>query len=107
MTVAKAATRASGPAPLTVTYTYSLVNDGPDTLFHVGLSDDRCSPVTLQSGDVNRDQLLQARKTWTFTCFATYPSPGTYTNTTTARGTNTQTGLGVSSNPAQAKVSVS
>ena len=32
------------------------------------VSDDKCAPVTYQSGDTNGDNKLQTTETWTFTC---------------------------------------
>jgi hypothetical protein len=89
-----------------VTYTYTLVNGGIDTLFHVAVTDDSCSPVAYQSGDVNNDQLLQPGETWMFTCTHTFTTPGSYTNHATAAGTDTGTGLAVSSSTASATVTV-
>ncbi|HWC11215.1 MAG TPA: hypothetical protein VG455_08335, partial [Acidimicrobiales bacterium] len=106
ITLTKQASPTSGPAPLEVAYAYTLVNEGTDTLFHVSVADDHCSAVTLQGGDVDGDQLLDPGETWTFGCSRSFSSPGTYTNTATARGTNTATGLPVSSNAAQATVTV-
>ncbi|MBA3746247.1 MAG: hypothetical protein H0W96_01980 [Solirubrobacterales bacterium] len=96
----------TGAAPLTVEHTYTLANRGSETLFHVSVAHESCSPVTYRSGDVNGDQLLQPGETWTFTCSRTYEGGGTYTGDATARGTSTQTGLPVSSNPTRTLVVV-
>lgn len=106
LSLTKSAGPTSGSAPLTVTYTYTLVNGGGDTLFHVAVTDDSCSPVAYQSGDANHDQLLQPGETWTFTCTQTFSAPGGYTNHATAAGTDTQTGLAVNSNTATATINV-
>ena len=106
VTLSKSASPSSGSAPLAVTYSYSLVNDGAETLFHVSVVDDKCSPVVLQGGDVNHDQLLQPGETWTFSCSATYGAAGSYTNHATAGGTSAATGLAVTSNTATATVTV-
>ncbi len=52
----------------TVTYTYTVTNPGDTTLDQVKVSDDKCAPVTYQSGDTNGDNKLQTTETWTFTC---------------------------------------
>ncbi|MBK6761959.1 MAG: VWA domain-containing protein [Micrococcales bacterium] len=52
----------------TVTYTYTVTNPGDATLDQVKVSDDKCAPVTYQSGDTNGDNKLQTTETWTFTC---------------------------------------
>lgn len=106
LTLSKSAAPTSGAAPLAVAYTYTLTNDGSDTLYHAGVSDDSCSPVTYQSGDLNHDQLLQPGETFVFTCTHTYTAPGTFTNHATASAGDTQTGFGVSSNTASATVTV-
>src|SRR5947208_2242455 len=65
--LSKSANSTSGPAPLAVTYTYVLTNDGSDVLFHATVSDDGCGLVTIVSGDVNNNQLLDLAEVWTLT----------------------------------------
>ena len=107
MTLSETATPTSGTAPLGVTYTYQLVNDGSQTLFHAGVNDTACSSPAYKAGDTNNDQLLQPGETWTFTCAKTYTTPGTYTDTATAGATSTQTGLPATSNQTQATITIS
>ena len=52
----------------TVTYTYTVTNTGDTTLNDVTVTDDKCAPVTYQSGDTNGDGKLQTSETWTYTC---------------------------------------
>jgi len=91
---------------LGVSYTYTLVNNGSNTLFRVSLRDDGCSAAAYQSGDDNKDSLLQPGETWRFACSRTYTVAGSYTGRATAGGTSTQTGLPVNSNTTQTTVSV-
>lgn len=106
MTLSRTASPASGPPPLTTTFSYWLVNDGTDSLFHTAVTDDGCSPVSYRSGDVDQDLLLDPGESWSFACSRTFPSPGTYQSTAGARATSTQTGLGVTSNAVSGSVSV-
>jgi uncharacterized repeat protein (TIGR01451 family) len=68
----------------TVTYTYDVSNTGDDPLTNVSVSDNKCSPVTLVSGDVNSDSLLEVGENWTYICITTLSS--STTNTATAVG---------------------
>jgi uncharacterized repeat protein (TIGR01451 family) len=79
------------PSPLTllvgggqVTYTERVTNPGAVALSNVRLTDDKCSPLTLVSGDVNGDALLQTNETWTYTCRTNLTA--TTTNTAVAIG---------------------
>src|SRR3954447_7300045 len=58
MVLTKVASPTSGVAPLTVTYTYTLANTGDANIANVRVSDDRCSPLALVSGDTNNDKVL-------------------------------------------------
>jgi len=104
VTLSMAASTATGSAPLAVTYTYTLVNGGSEVIFHTGVTDDRCGPVVLVSGDVDNDQLLDPGETWLFSCSQTLTA--TTTSTAQARGTSSQTGLAVTSNTDQVTVTV-
>jgi glucose/arabinose dehydrogenase len=101
LTLSETASPTSGATPLAVVYSYTLTNDGTDTLFHAAVTDDACSPATYQSGDTNHDSLLQPGETWTLTCADTYTQTGTYTDHAAAAATSTQTGLPANSNPSQ------
>ena len=67
-----------------VTYTYKVFNPGVVALSNVSVTDDKVSPVTYVSGDVNNDNLLQAGEIWIYT--ATVNLNATTTNTATAKG---------------------
>ena len=54
--------------PAQVTSTFTVTNPGNADLGSVSVSDDRCAPVTLVSGDTNSDAVLQTTETWTYTC---------------------------------------
>jgi len=67
-----------------VTYTYRVTNPGTFVLSGVTVTDNKVSPVTYVSGDVNKDKLLQPGETWIYT--ARVNLKATTTNTATARG---------------------
>ncbi|MBW6469286.1 MAG: DUF3494 domain-containing protein [Coriobacteriia bacterium] len=77
----------SGPGP--VTYTYRVTNPGTVALSEVSVVDDKLSPVTYVSGDVNDDGLLQPEETWVYT--GTMTLGATTTNTATASATSGDT----------------
>jgi len=106
VTLTKSPSRSFGAAPFSVTYTYKVANDGSDTLYHLSVSDDSCAPVTYQRGDSNGDQLIEPGETFVFACTQTLSAPGPHTDTATALAYDTQTGLAVNSNAAQATVTV-
>ena len=70
----------------TVTYTYTVTNTGDTTLNDVTVTDDKCAPVTYQSGDTNGDGKLQTSETWTYTC--SQPISVATTNVATSTGTD-------------------
>jgi len=79
------------PAPLAlttgpglVTYTYKVTNPGLVALSNIGITDDKVSPVTYVSGDVNDDSLLQPDETWIYTSQMNLNA--STTNTATAKG---------------------
>jgi uncharacterized repeat protein (TIGR01451 family) len=99
---------ASGPAPLSTTYTYEATNDSPvdpdqptttpavaapsgDTAI---LADDTCSPLVFTGGDttVTTPPLLQVGETWNFTCERLFAAPGTFTNHVSVAGSSTRDG---------------
>jgi uncharacterized repeat protein (TIGR01451 family) len=67
-----------------VTYTYAVTNIGQVPLTSVTVTDDKCSAVTLQSGDTNSNNKLDLTESWTFTCNAHLTA--TTTNVGTATG---------------------
>lgn len=79
------------PSPLelkfgagSVTYTYKVTNPGMVELSDVSVTDDKVSPVSYVSGDINADNLLQPGETWTYICTTTLSE--TTMNTATAIG---------------------
>lgn len=79
------------PNPLTllagggmVTYTKKITNPGTVALSNVRLTDDKCSPITYVSGDINEDSKLDASEAWTYTCRTMITE--TTTNTAIASG---------------------
>src|SRR4051812_36913770 len=89
LSIDKVGSTNGGPAPQNVVYTYSVKNVTlPAGLPHhvsqmrnVVPTDDLCSPLTLISGDTNGDKIMQIAETWTYTCSASFPNPGVFTNT--------------------------
>lgn len=51
-----------------VTYTNKVTNPGTVALSNVKVTDNKCGPVTLVSGDANADAKLDVNETWTYTC---------------------------------------
>ncbi|MFA5935644.1 MAG: ice-binding family protein [Patescibacteria group bacterium] len=67
-----------------VTYTYTVSNPGTVLLNNVSVTDDKCGPVTLISGDVNGNGMMGPTETWTYTCRQNLTV--STTNTATAQG---------------------
>lgn len=80
---------AAGGAPTDVTYTYAVTNPATEPLTTVALSDDKCSPLKLVSGDTDADGVLTTDETWLYRCTQTL------TQATTNRAV--VTGVGVQS----------
>ncbi len=72
----------------TVTYTYTVTNPGDAELTDVKVSDDKCAPVTYQSGDTNADTKLQPGETWIYTCSQPITLATTNIGTATAKDKN-------------------
>jgi uncharacterized repeat protein (TIGR01451 family) len=106
--ITKVATPTSGPAPLTVSYTYTVTNTSPLDLpvNHVVVTDDLCPNVTYTSGDTDLDGALDVTETWTFNCTMTFPNPGTYVNTANVCGDGVLGLEHVCAGPVQATVVV-
>jgi len=68
----------------TVLYTYDVTNPGDTPLANPNVSDDKCAPVSYQSGDTNNNDLLDVGETWTYQC--TTQLNADTTNTATASG---------------------
>lgn len=67
-----------------VTYTEKITNPGTVPLSNITLTDDKCSPMRIISGDTNLDNKLDVTETWTFTCQSNLTQ--TTTNTAIASG---------------------
>ena len=68
-----------------VTYNYTVWNvAGRQALKDVTVKDDKCSPVTLLSGDVNSNSKIDPGENWKYSCSATLST--TTTNTAIATG---------------------
>ncbi|MFA5946600.1 MAG: ice-binding family protein [Patescibacteria group bacterium] len=70
--------------PGSVTYTYTARNIGTVPMTNVTLVGDTCSPIVLQSGDTDRDSVLDLGEVWVHTCTTTLTE--THTNTVVATG---------------------
>ena len=85
-------TKTPSPLALTgsglVTFTFAVTNPGVVALSSVSVTDDKVSPVSYVSGDVNADTLLQPGETWIFTGTATLSETATNTATATGRANN-------------------
>jgi hypothetical protein len=106
LTLTKSASRTSGQAPLTVTYTYTLVNDSstPVPISNVSVVDDLCAPVAVVGGDANANGLVDNGESWTFACTTTHQLGGTYVDHASATGVSTFDTRAVTSTPASATV---
>jgi hypothetical protein len=87
----KTASKTSVVTGDSVTYTYTEMNDGNVPLTNVSVTDDKCSPVTLQSGD-NGNSVLDPGETWTFTCSRNLTKADCATQSSMCTVTNTATG---------------
>jgi Kelch motif len=102
LTLTKQASPTQGAASLSGTYTYTVTNDGNDPITNLTVNDNTCSPAVQRSGasPLNPGQVA------TFTCTTTFGNAGTFTNTATAQGVDSVTGLTITSDPAQSTVNV-
>lgn len=83
--VAKSADRMSLPVGGgEVTYTYRVTTPGPNPVRGITIEDDKCSPLTGPTGDINNDQRLDPEETWIYECRSFLRE--TTTNTVTVRG---------------------
>jgi hypothetical protein len=102
LTLTKVATPAGGFAPLAVTYSYTVLNDGPSTpISDIAVEDGACAPVT---GAAN--PALAPNESRVFTCSAVFGA-GLASSSAVATGIDTVTGTRVNSAPASADVTVS
>ena len=51
-----------------VVYTYTVTNPGVVPISAVSVADDKCTPVTRISGDININKLLDVSESWVYTC---------------------------------------
>jgi hypothetical protein len=87
-TLTESASPNSGRTPLPVTFTYDETNTGTDPISGVTVSGSLCGSATYQSGDTNLNNVLDPGETWVFTCSMTFTSPGFFTDSATATGTD-------------------
>src|SRR5437667_2276445 len=76
----------------TVNYTYAETNDGKVALITPAVVDDKCSPVTYDSGDTDGNSKLDPGETWTFKCTKVFDGTGPFTNTAVPHGCFTSGG---------------
>lgn len=100
-------TKSASPTALTsgpgsVTYTYKVTNPGNGPLSNVVVTDNKLSPVTYVSGDVNTDSMLQSGETWVYT--GTMRLTATTTNIATVTAVSGETAV---SDTASVRVAVS
>jgi LPXTG-motif cell wall-anchored protein len=67
-----------------VTYTYTVTNLGTVPLSNVSVVDNKCSPVSSPTGDINSNSQLDTSETWVYTCQTTLTA--TTANTAIAEG---------------------
>jgi len=70
--------------PGLVEYTYTVRNMGTVSMTNVTMVGDSCTPIVLNSGDTNDDDILTVSETWVYTCSTTLTE--THTNTVVATG---------------------
>lgn len=51
-----------------VIYTYTVTNPGIISMNDVKVIDDKCAPLTIKSGDANKNNLLDPNEVWVYTC---------------------------------------
>lgn len=51
-----------------VTYTYTITNPGVVAIHDISVTDNKCAPVSLLSGDANANGLLDPGEIWIYTC---------------------------------------
>ena len=69
----------------TVTYSYTVTNQGDVALSDVSLSDNKCGLIEFLGGDTNNDRSLQVSETWTYQCIAVISATTTNVGTVTAK----------------------
>lgn len=108
MTLTKTASPSSGQAVFTATFTYTITNTSSTSapLNNVSVDDDSCTTMTFTGGDTNGNATFDVGEQWVYTCKQTFTRAGTFTNTAHALATNTVDSQGITSNQAQATVTV-
>jgi uncharacterized repeat protein (TIGR01451 family) len=103
LTLTSSASPASGFAPLNVTYTYTVVNDGPVTpVSDVKVQDGACGPVVTSAPNAP----LGAGASRVFTCSAVF-GVGVFTSTAVASGVDTVANTAVTSARVSTEIAVS
>lgn len=108
MSLTKTASPSSGRATFTTTFTYTITNTSSTSapLTAVSVTDDSCKTMTFTGGDTNNNATFDVGEQWVYTCKQTFTRAGRFINTARALATNTVDGRGVTSNQAQATVTV-
>ncbi len=74
-----------------VTYTYTVTNTGSAIVTSIAVNDDKCSPVTYQSGDAGTVGTLETTETWIYQCTTTLTSTTTNIATVSGKDPNNRT----------------
>lgn len=108
MSLVKTANPSSGKAVFTVTFTYTITNTSSTnaSLNNVTIDDDSCKTMSFSGGDANGNATFDVGEQWVYTCKQTFTKAGTFTNTAHALAVNTVDSRNVTSNQAQATVTV-
>lgn len=67
-----------------ITFTYKVIDPGDVSLNDVTVTDDHCSAMSDELGDVNGNHLLDPGETWIYTCATALTKTTTHTATVTA-----------------------
>ena len=71
----------------TVLYTYTVWNSGTiQDLINISVTDDKCSPVTFLSGDINNNNKLDLNEKWKYGCTTNLSTTTTNIATSTGQG---------------------
>ncbi len=94
--ISKVPTPLALPAgPGSVTYHYTVWNaGGQEPLINVAVTDDKCSPITYVSGDLNGNGKLDPGERWKYSCTTTLSKTTMNTAIVTAEGNSVTNALG-------------
>ncbi|MDA0161465.1 hypothetical protein OM076_14405 [Solirubrobacter ginsenosidimutans] len=83
-------TPATGPAPLSVTFHYTLTNlsSPPSSLKSPSVNHPLCTPAVYAGGDADLDGEIDVGETWDMTCTHVFTAAGEYSSTATASATS-------------------